>query len=181
MGAPSPVILSPALFFSCASMVRGPKADPKARWTSIADPDLASVALIDKAGYWAHYDPRTGLSYWPLPTGGNTQSLAEFGEDAAVLGCNPEFGDIHLMRVNGSTLFGRCGIVADVSLADKADGTGTEVRVSSLTIDVWSTDGRPVLELMTLSPEDRYIRWAELDRRRGHGNPTARTAGWVAV
>ena len=72
------------------------------------------LSFVQHCGYWAHRDPRTGESYWPIPAGMTRTGLGKFGEKARILYDTPEVGDIFLQYGPFNETFVRVGIVMGI-------------------------------------------------------------------
>jgi hypothetical protein len=132
-----------------------------------------STAFVQHAGYWAHYDHRTGRSSWPLPPVADCNELAAFALERNVLAQSvPAFGDIFLQQSPATGLFVRAGIVVGVTgIGSLFAGKGAYVECdviegnSSLTGALGGTHVVRLTRRISLDAGDRIVRWTALGAR----------------
>lgn len=127
------------------------------------------LSFVQHCGYWAHRDPTTGESSWPIPAGITRTELGKFGEKAGILYDTPEGGDIFLQYGPFREAFVRVGIVMEVlgsgylltkepffELYTVESDTGPQGQLhGGLT--------RRVRRELRPSTGDRFLSWMELD------------------
>jgi hypothetical protein len=175
------ITLSPALLIAAASalvrfradgasgaslveyLVRGTGQPAATRW---------DAALIYHAGYWSHYDDRTGMSSWPLPATADCEDLARFAREENVLSYDaPEAGQIFLQWSPARKAFVHSGIVVGVELpVERMDGYEQyECRtIEGNVTETGRLDGTGmgrVSRFLAPSRGDRTIRWIDLEHR----------------
>src|SRR5689334_4263460 len=57
-----------------------------------------SASFVHRAGYWSHFDHRSGNSVWPLPDTASCTELAAFAAEHGVLAADwAQHGDVYLL------------------------------------------------------------------------------------
>ena len=128
------------------------------------------LSFVQHCGYWAHRDPKTGESSWPIPAGLTRTGLGKFGEKARILYDTPEVGDIFLQYGPARGTFVRVGIVMGIV------GSGYLLtKEPFFLLYTVESDTGPQGQLhggLTLrvrrrfqpNTGDRFLSWMELDR-----------------
>lgn len=167
----SPVILMAfalALVDDAADAIGLGDQDPLAA----ATPDVGtSAAFVHHAGYWSHFDHRSGTSVWPLPNTTSCNELAAFAARHLALAADaPEAGDVYLLWSPAKKEFVRTGIV--LSRSRRFRYPSGKHHYECLTIDGATTcdgslrGGLTAVVQRVLSPSkgDRLIRWPLLEQ-----------------
>jgi len=161
--------LSPAFLITFAQAL----VDDAARQSissDVTESVWSSAGFVHHAGYWSHFDHRTGTSVWPLPSTASCTELAAFADEEGILLADaPEAGDVYLLWSPSKNRFARAGIVIGRvrPLSYPSGRTGFEC----LTIDACTTRSgslrgpHTAIVQRALSPDvgDRVIRWPMLD------------------
>jgi hypothetical protein len=145
-------------------------------------PVESCTALVHYVGYWSHYEHGAARSSWPLPRG-SCAELARYAKEEGVLSRMPLAGDVFLLWHAPTASFEHAGIVARVCDdgitpggtcwvdCDTIEGTcerGDAPGAAGMMIDV-------VCRVRRFYPSrragDRFIRWADVDRRWMAGHP----------
>ncbi len=148
-------------------------------------PVESRTAFVHYVGYWSHYEHGAARSSWPLPRASSCAELATYAEEERILRRRPLAGDVFLLWHAPTASFEHTGIVARVRGAGITPG-GTR-WVDCHTIEDFPHPGdRPDREAVTIevvcrvrrfypsrTVGDRFIRWANLDRRWIAGQPCA--------
>jgi len=131
------------------------------------------AASVQHAGYWSHFDHRSGRSSWPIPMRPSTQAIVAFAHHANVLYPEPEGGDLFVLWSPSARQFVHIGIVLHVGQPGQFDNgqAFVECRVLSPNVHCDGRLGGPTTLPLErcLSPErgDAFIRWSELDPAGG--------------
>ena len=128
------------------------------------------AAFVHHAGYWSHYDNRSGTSSWPLPATTIANDLGIFARKHRVLSDGgPQPGEIFVLYSPSRAAFVHTGIVVGVEPPTERFDGALEYQCHTIEGNVTAT-GRPDGPLMgrgarILSPAfgDRTIRWADLE------------------
>ena len=130
------------------------------------------AAFLYHAGYWSHFDDRTGTSSWPLPATTRCHDLARFARRERVLSSEaPRAGDVCLRWSPRRKVFVRTGVIIAVEPAtERLDGT---LQFECHTIEGGVTPtarldgdrmGR-VARFLSPAGGDRTIRWTDIEAR----------------
>jgi hypothetical protein len=130
------------------------------------------AAFLYHAGFWSHFDDRTGTSSWPLPATTRCHELARFARREHVLSKEaPQAGDVFLLWSPRRRVFVRTGILIAVEPAtERLDGT---LQFECHTIEGGVTPtarldgdrmGR-VARFLSPANGDRTIRWTAIEAR----------------
>ena len=141
--------------------VNGVMPQPFDRW---------DAAFVHHAGFWSHYDNRTGTSSWPLPATAITNDLGLYAADQRVLSDEaPEPGELFLLWSPSQSAFVRTGIVVAVEPpVERYDGA-LEYECNTIEANVTGTgrlDGPGLgcgARLLCPTAGDRTIRWSDLE------------------
>jgi hypothetical protein len=130
------------------------------------------VAFVHHAGYWSHFDHRTGRSSWPLPATADCEELADFARTRGVLSAEkPQSGEIFLLRSPSKRRFVHAGIVL---MAERFDVGGAEIaryECYAIEADITPTGCMGgdrlarVRRILAPGRGDRTIRWTALEQR----------------
>jgi hypothetical protein len=174
--------LSPVLLIAAAGALmdgaraEGDLARSAERFRAGVGPDGAGsdrwdVAFVHHAGYWAHFDHRTGKSTWPLPGVTDCEELAAFARTSHVLSIEPAPGEVFLLWSPSKRRFVHAGIV----LAAERFGVGGLERAryechtmeGNITATGCMGGDRLARVRRILAPGrgDRTVRWADLTPR----------------
>ena len=130
------------------------------------------AAFVYHAGYWSHFDTRSGRSSWPLPATTECEDLARFAREERVLSEDaPQAGELFLLWSPARKSFVRTGILLGVEPpTERMDGS-VQYECHTIEGNVTETarlDGNGMGRVARfLSPAcgDRTIRWTELEER----------------
>jgi hypothetical protein len=141
------------------------------------------AAFVHHVGYWSHFASGAKRSGWPLPPTASCKALAQYAREQQVLRKEPHDGDVFLLWHAPIAQFAHTGIVERVRDLGAMEG-GTEwfdcdtIEGNSDAGDSRDGDGattgvvRRVRRFYATEPKgDRFIRWADLDRRGVAGQP----------
>jgi hypothetical protein len=160
------IALSPALLVAGASVLVGlgeeAAGSPGGAW---------DAAFVHHVGFWTHFDARMQSSSWPVPPCATAVELAAFAEAAGVLSEAPQPGDLFLLKGRGRTGFVKTGIVTECE--EVTENPQFEFWYCVLTVEGDSSrlmqmgGGTALRHRRVLCPRhgDRFVRWADLDRR----------------
>jgi hypothetical protein len=171
---------------------RGPMIDLFLREVNRRPGEPWCAAFVHHVGYWSHFASFVKRSSWPLPSTASCHALGEYAKARGVLLEEPHDGDVFLLWHAPITQFAHAGIVERVRDRGAMAG-GTEwfdcdtIEGNSDAGDSRDGDGATtgvVRRVRRFYPTagDRFIRWADLDRRGLAGDPlaTVRTSERVA-
>jgi hypothetical protein len=126
--------LTPALLFASASTLLGTQDTPVGSVTlpvhfanSVGEPDIRrwDTAFVHYAGYWSHYDHRSGTSAWPFPPTGDCNELAAAADLHDVLSSDPpQPAELFLLWSPAKQAFVRTGIIMHVEPGTLEDLSG---------------------------------------------------------
>ncbi|MGQ0650370.1 MAG: hypothetical protein ACT4P7_22750 [Gemmatimonadaceae bacterium] len=173
--------LSPALFLSAVHALAGTGSSEA--WQDKAPGASPECELIHRAGWSSHYNPRSGVSEWPIPRPGDVEDLRAFARVTGVVQEVPMAGDLYLCEQKPAAI-AQAGVVIQV-----LSGTSMpNARFHRCEIVYGTGEGARILVIarskrwFSLAAGDRFIRWVDLDpvrrritpdeyrgRRRGRG------------
>ena len=128
------------------------------------------AAFVYHAGFWSHYDNRSGTSSWPLPATTIANELGTFARRHHVLSEQaPQPGEIFVLWSPSRQGFVHTGVVVGVEPAIERLDSSFQYECHTIEGNVTAT-ARPDGPIMgrgarILSPAsgDRTIRWADLE------------------
>jgi hypothetical protein len=129
------------------------------------------AAFVHYAGYWSHFDQRSGRSTWPLPATAACHDLARFARATGVLSHDaPQAGELLLLWSPRRRMFVRTGIILAVEPPETRPNGMRYYECHTIEGCVTPTarlDGDRMGRVSRfLSPEfgDRTIRWIDLEQ-----------------
>ena len=137
------------------------------------------AAFVYHVGFWSHFDYKGRKSTWPLPATASCYMLGAFARHQGVLRTEPSPGDVFLLWNAAKVRFVHTGIVAfvhDRGASPDAHPWFDCETVEGNTNDDGSSNGWGVLRrVRRFYPDigDRFIHWADLDRRPFAGSAMA--------
>ena len=169
--------LSPALLVAAAGALcrlrdhgSGALVEQLVRGTGDIGSPRWDAAFVHYAGFWSHFDHRTGTSSWPLPATACCNTLAEFARTAGAL-CEdpPQPGELFLLWSPARKLYVRTGIILGVEPANERWDGSLEYDCHTIEGNLAEgarLDGSGMGRVARrLSPAlgDRTIRWTALE------------------
>jgi hypothetical protein len=145
-----------------------------------------AAAFVHHVGYWSHFEPRVGMSSWPLPPTASCDTLAQHAKAQGVLCNEPNDGDIFLLWHAPTAEFAHTGIVMCVRARGMMEGGTRWVDCDTIEGNSDAGDGRAGRAEVTgvvrrvrrfypppddRSAGDQFIRWVDLDDRSSAGDP----------
>jgi hypothetical protein len=140
-----------------------------------------SAAFVYHVGYWAHFQYGAERSSWPLPATSSWEELAKFAAEQQVLVSEPTDGDVFLLWHAPTACFAHTGVVARVRGRGVTAGGTSWFECDTIEGNSDAGEHREDSGVMNgvvrrarrFYPEvgDRFIRWADLDRRWMAGQP----------
>jgi hypothetical protein len=131
-----------------------------------------SIAFVQHAGFWSHFEYSHMRSAWPLPLTGSADRLAAFAMERRVLSSDePARGEIFLLWSPARRVFVRGGIVLDVvgrGAYPSGKGYRDCVTIEGDTDELGMARGRGVFHVrrkLSMDAGDRMVRWTDLDER----------------
>jgi hypothetical protein len=148
-------------------------------------PGESCMAFVHHVGYWSHYEHGAAKSSWPLSSGSSFAELEKYAKDEKVLLEEPRAGDVFLLRHAPTASFEHTGIVARVREPGITPGGTPWVECDTIEGSTDAGDD-PTADGMTIRVArsvrrfyptlgDRFVRWADLDRRWMAGQPLAKS------
>jgi hypothetical protein len=150
--------------------LRGVKQPPGQPWCA---------AFVHHVGYWSHFDYGVERSSWPLPATASCYMLGANAKERGVLREEPEDGDVFLLWNAQLVRFAHTGVVARVREEGETPGKSAWFDCDTIEGNTdlgGSREGDGVMRrVRRFYPKagDRFIRWADLDRRAVAGQPVA--------
>jgi hypothetical protein len=139
------------------------------------------AAFVHHVGYWSHFASGVQTSSWPLPPTASCNALAQYAKEQDVLRDDPADGDVFLLWHAPIACFAHTGIVERVRERGKLAGGTKWVDCDTIEGNSDAGDSRDgdgattgvVRRVRRFYPTvgDRFIRWADLDRRSMAGDP----------
>ncbi|MDB4877503.1 MAG: hypothetical protein JWM41_3949 [Gemmatimonadetes bacterium] len=173
--------LSPVLLIASAgALLDGARAGQSTRrlaeqfLSQARQPDARhwDLAFVHHAGFWSHFDHRTGKSSWPLPSTATCDELADFACIRNVLSAEgPVSGEVFLLRSPSKRRFVHAGIVLAAERFNVGAGEPPRYECHTIEANITSTGciggDRLARVRRILSPGrgDRTIRWSGLEQR----------------
>lgn len=135
------------------------------------------AAFVHHVGYWSHFESVGNQSSWPLPPTASCYELGAFARSRGILKRVPLAGDVFLLFSPAHARFAHTGVVVRVRAT--GGSTGAEPwfdcdTIEGNTNDDGGREGWGVLrKVRRFYPMggDRFIRWADLDKRDLAGQP----------
>ena len=175
--------LTPAFMFSSIATLLGTQDTVLGSVTlplhfanSVGESNLQhwDAAFVHYAGYWSHYDMRTGTSAWPFPPTADCGELAAAAELHGVLSADaPQAAELFLLWSPAKQAFVRTGIIVSVEprTLDDMGGAPNARRYVCHTIEgnigpTGCPGGHKLARVWrTLTPGrgDRTIRWMDCE------------------
>jgi hypothetical protein len=176
-----PVPLTPAFLIAAAASLVGAREQGGNNRGQMIELFLRGVkqpagqpwcaAFVHHVGYWSHYDDESGNSSWPLPATASCYMLGVYAKERGVLREEPEVGDVFLLWSSRLARFAHTGVVTRVRGEGETPGGGASFDCDTIegnTDLAGNREGDGVMRrVRRFYPKagDRFIRWADLDRR----------------
>jgi hypothetical protein len=135
------------------------------------------AAFVYHVGKWSHFDYAAGKSSWPLPATGSCSRLGDFAKRKDVLKAEPMSGDVFLLWSPQLVRFVHAGVITRIRACGETPARNPWYECDTIEGNTNDDGGRErwgVLakhRIFYVAAGDRFIRWADLDRRLLAGSP----------